>query len=59
MIQGSGKFSEYIERLPLPDVLKLRRYAEKEFEEEEVKDHVIVVGNCEARKETWCSYNLR
>ncbi len=44
MIQRSGKFSDYVERLPLPGVLKLGRYTEGKFEREEVIDHVIVVG---------------
>ena len=44
MIQGSGKFSEYVERMPLPRALKLGRFHEDESERAELKNHVIVAG---------------
>lgn len=44
MIQGSGKFSGFFERLPLSNALKFGRFHEDEFERAELKNHVIVVG---------------
>ncbi len=44
MIQGSGRFSEFIERLPVPPVMKLGRFHESEFESAKLKNHVIIVG---------------
>jgi CPA2 family monovalent cation:H+ antiporter-2 len=44
MIQGSSKFSGFIEQLPLPGTLKLGRYHENFFEKPELKNHVIVIG---------------
>lgn len=44
MIQGSGRFSEYFERLPVSGVLKSGRFHEDVFERAELKNHVIVVG---------------
>lgn len=44
MIQGSGRFSDYFERLPVSGVLKLGRFHEDVFERAELKNHVIVVG---------------
>ena len=44
MIQGSGRFSEYFERLPLSNALKLGRFREKIIRKTELKNHVIIVG---------------
>jgi monovalent cation:H+ antiporter-2, CPA2 family len=44
MIQGSGRFSEYVERLPLSNALTLGRFREKTIRKTELKNHVIVVG---------------
>lgn len=44
MIQGSPKFSGFVEQLPLPGALKLGRFHEDIFEKPEMKNHVIVVG---------------
>jgi CPA2 family monovalent cation:H+ antiporter-2 len=44
MIQGSGRFSEFIERLPMPPALKFGRLQDDVFKKEEFKNHVIVVG---------------
>jgi CPA2 family monovalent cation:H+ antiporter-2 len=44
MIQGSNKFSEAIERLPLPHGVKLGRFHEKKTERSNLTNHVIVVG---------------
>jgi len=44
MIQGSGKFSEYFERLPISNKIKTGRFHEDVFETKELTNHVIVVG---------------
>lgn len=44
MIQGSARFSETFERLPLPRDVKLGRFHEERIEKEDIKNHVIVVG---------------
>ncbi len=44
MIQGSGRFSEYFERLPLSNALKLGRFHEEVNRRTELKNHVIIVG---------------
>lgn len=44
MIQGSGRFSEYVERLPLSRMLKSGRFHQNEFKRPELKNHVIVAG---------------
>ncbi|MFZ3383394.1 MAG: cation:proton antiporter [Candidatus Methanoperedens sp.] len=44
MIQGSGRFSEYFERLPLSNALKLGRFHEEVTRRTELKNHVIIVG---------------
>jgi len=44
MIQGSNKFSETIERLPLPHNIKLGRFNEKKTERTNLTNHVVVVG---------------
>ncbi len=44
MIQESGKFSGYIERLPVSHALKFGRFYRDEFKKTELKNHVIVVG---------------
>jgi len=44
MIQGSGKFSEYFERLPISNRIKSGRFHEDVIERHELKNHVIVVG---------------
>lgn len=44
MIKGSGRISEDIERLPLPDAIKFGRLHEEKAERADLKDHVIVVG---------------
>ncbi len=44
MIQGSGKLSEYFERLPAPRVPKFSLLHEDESKRAELKNHVIVVG---------------
>jgi CPA2 family monovalent cation:H+ antiporter-2 len=44
MIQGSGKFSEYFERLPISSKIKSGRFHEDVFETKELTNHVIVVG---------------
>lgn len=44
MIQGSGRFSEYFERLPFSNSLKLGRFREEKFNKTELKNHVIIVG---------------
>jgi CPA2 family monovalent cation:H+ antiporter-2 len=44
MIQGSAKFSEYFERLPISNKLKTGRFHEDVFETKELTNHVIVVG---------------
>lgn len=43
-IQGSGKFSGYVEKLPLPYSMKFGRLHEDESKKAELKNHVIVVG---------------
>lgn len=44
MIQGSGRFSEYFERLPVSNTLKLGRFHEEKIKRTELKKHVIIVG---------------
>ncbi len=44
MIQGSGRFSGAVERLPLSHTLKFGRFHEKSAEKTELKNHVIIVG---------------
>jgi CPA2 family monovalent cation:H+ antiporter-2 len=44
MIQGSMKFSEAIERLPLPRNIKLGRFNEEKTERTNITNHVVVVG---------------
>jgi CPA2 family monovalent cation:H+ antiporter-2 len=44
MIQGSGRFSEYFERLPISDALKFGRFREITLKKEELKNHAIIVG---------------
>jgi len=44
MIQGSMKFSDAFERLPLPHGLKLGRYHEVRAPRTELDNHVVVVG---------------
>ena len=44
MIQGSSRFSEYFERLPLSKSLKLGRFHEEVTRRQELKNHVIIVG---------------
>ncbi|NJD76692.1 MAG: potassium transporter KefB [Candidatus Methanoperedens sp.] len=44
MIQGGGRFSELVERLPVSDVLKFGRLPENTTEKTELKNHVVIVG---------------
>lgn len=44
MIQGSGRFSEYFERLPFSNALKSGRFHEDAPGRSELKNHVIIVG---------------
>ncbi|MFH0904694.1 MAG: cation:proton antiporter [Methanobacteriota archaeon] len=44
MIQGSARFSDAFERLPLPQGLKLGRYHEEITQKMDLSNHVIVVG---------------
>jgi len=44
MTQGSMKFSEAIERLPLPHNIKLGRFNEEKAERTNITNHVVVVG---------------
>jgi len=44
MIQGSGKFSDIFERLPISGKIKSGRFHEDVFEKKELTNHVIVVG---------------
>jgi len=44
MAQGSLKFSEAIERLPLPHDIKLGRFNEEKAERTNLTNHVVVVG---------------
>jgi CPA2 family monovalent cation:H+ antiporter-2 len=44
MIQGSGKFSELIGRLPVPQKIKMGRFYENEFRQRKLENHVIIVG---------------
>ncbi len=44
MIQGSGRFSEIVERMPLSHALKFGRFHESAPAKEDLKNHVIVVG---------------
>jgi len=44
MIQGSGRFSENFERLPLSNALKFGRFHEEIIKKTELKKHVIIVG---------------
>jgi CPA2 family monovalent cation:H+ antiporter-2 len=44
MIQGSGRFSDYFERLPISRKIKSGRFQEDVFEKQELTNHVIVVG---------------
>ncbi len=43
-VQGSGRFSEFFERLPVSGALKPGRQSEDVFERAELENHVIVVG---------------
>jgi CPA2 family monovalent cation:H+ antiporter-2 len=44
MIQGSGRFSDVSERLPLPPGVRFGRFQEEKIEKKDLKDHVIIVG---------------
>ena len=44
MIQGSGRFSEYIERLPFSNALKSGRFREDVHKRSDLKNHVVLVG---------------
>ncbi|KCZ70467.1 Kef-type K+ transport system, predicted NAD-binding component [Candidatus Methanoperedens nitroreducens] len=44
MIQGSRSFSEYVERLPIPHMIKFGYLHEDLFDRAKLKDHVVVVG---------------
>jgi CPA2 family monovalent cation:H+ antiporter-2 len=44
MIQGSARFSEYFERLPISNKIKTGRFHEEVIDKTELKNHVIVVG---------------
>ncbi|VVB89362.1 Calcium-gated potassium channel MthK [uncultured archaeon] len=44
MIQGSGRLSEYIERLPVPHALLLGGAHEEVPDKADLKNHVIIVG---------------
>ncbi|MBU3967768.1 MAG: cation:proton antiporter [Euryarchaeota archaeon] len=44
MIQGSKRFSDVTEKLPLPREVRLGRFHEEIIEKEYLKNHVIVVG---------------
>lgn len=44
MIQGSGRFSEYFERLPISNTLKFGRFQENVLKKPKLNKHVIVVG---------------
>ncbi len=44
MTQGSMKFSEAIERLPLPHNIKLGRFNQEKAERTNLTNHVVVVG---------------
>jgi CPA2 family monovalent cation:H+ antiporter-2 len=44
MIQGSGKFSEFFERLPISNKIKSGRFHEDVLKTKDVTNHVIVVG---------------
>ncbi len=44
MINGSGKFSEFVERLPMHHALKFGRLQDDVFKKDEFKNHVIIVG---------------
>lgn len=44
MIQGSKRFSDVTEKLPLPREVRLGRFHEQIIEKEYLKNHVIVVG---------------
>src|SRR5659263_226852 len=44
MIQGSAKFSEFFERMPISNKIKSGRFHEDVIERHELKNHVIVVG---------------
>ncbi len=44
MIQGSGRFSEYFERLPVSKALKFGRFKEEIVKRTVLKKHVIIVG---------------
>lgn len=44
MIQGSGKFSDLIGRLPLLQVLKVGRFYEDEDRGRTLENHVVIVG---------------
>lgn len=44
MIQGSGRFSEYFERLPISSTLKFGRFQENVLKKPKLNKHVIVVG---------------
>lgn len=44
MIQGSGRFSEHFERLPVSNAVKQGRFRENSSKKEELKNHAIIVG---------------
>ncbi len=44
MIQGGGRFSEFIDRLPIPDRIKSGHIQNDEFKKKELKNHVIIIG---------------
>ena len=44
MIQKSDKFSEYIERLPVPHAFKLGKLHDEAPDKADLKSHVIIVG---------------
>jgi CPA2 family monovalent cation:H+ antiporter-2 len=43
-IQGSGKFSELVERLPVSQMLKVGGFYEDEYKGQKLDNHVIIVG---------------
>jgi CPA2 family monovalent cation:H+ antiporter-2 len=44
MIQGSGRFADVSERLPLPPVVRYGRFHDEKIDKKDLKDHVIIVG---------------
>jgi CPA2 family monovalent cation:H+ antiporter-2 len=44
MIQGSGRFADITDRLPLPPGVKFGRYHEEKIDKKDLKNHVIIVG---------------